>query len=202
MIGHLSGTVTLVSHQFLILDVSGVGHAPQSLGGVGYKVYASPDTLLPLAEGDTVSLFIHTAVRENALDLYGFPTHAELIFFELLITISGIGPKSALSILSVAPVDTLKKAISAGDPSYLTQVSGIGKKSAEKIVIELRDKLSGGLVEEDMPGMMKEETDALEALQALGYTTTEARDALKEVPDDITGTDMRIKEALRRLGSA
>jgi Holliday junction DNA helicase RuvA len=191
MIGHLSGTVLLISHQFLILDV----------GGVGYKIFASPDTLLPLIEGDTVSFFIHTAVRENALDLYGFSTHTELSFFELLITISGIGPKSALGILSVAPIDTLKKAISAGDPTYLTQVSGIGKKSAERIVVELRDKLSAGLVSDDVSGMMKEETDALAALQALGYTTFEARDALKEVPDDITGTDMRIKEALRRLGS-
>lgn len=191
MIGHLSGTVSLVSHHFLILDVS----------GVGYKVYASPDTLLPLSKDDIASLFIHTAVRENALDLYGFSTHAELTFFELLITISGIGPKSALGILSVAPVDTLKKAISASDPSYLTQVSGIGKKSAEKIVIELRDKLSGGIMEEGVSGMMKEETDALAALATLGYTTTEARDALKDIPDDITGTDMRIKEALRRLGS-
>jgi Holliday junction DNA helicase RuvA len=192
MIGHLSGTALLVSHQHLLLDVS----------GVGYRVYAAPNTLLPLVEGDTVSLFIHTAVRENALDLYGFSTHTELSFFELLITISGIGPKSALGILSVAPIDTLKKAISAGDPTYLTQVSGIGKKSAERIVVELRDKLSAGLVSDDMSGMMKEETDALAALQSLGYTTAEARDALKDVPADITGTDMRIKEALRRLGSA
>jgi Holliday junction DNA helicase RuvA len=192
MIGHLSGTALLVSHQHLLLDVS----------GVGYRVYAAPNTLLPLVEGDTVSLFIHTAVRENALDLYGFSTHTELSFFELLITISGIGPKSALGILSVAPIDTLKKAISAGDPTYLTQVSGIGKKSAERIVVELRDKLSAGLTSSDMSGMMKEETDALAALQSLGYTTAEARDALKDVPADITGTDMRIKEALRRLGSA
>ncbi len=193
MIAHITGTVSFRGISYVVIDVE----------GVGYKIFSTPETLLGIGEAnDPITLYTHMAVRENSMDLYGFPRRAELEFFELLITISGIGPKSALGIISVAPVDTLKRAISAGDPSYLTQVSGIGKKNAQKIVLELRDKLSAGLVSDDVSGMMKEETDALAALQSLGYTTAEARDALKDVPADIAGTDMRIKEALRRLGSA
>ena len=113
-------------------------------------------------------------MREDVLDLYGFLDHRELEFFEMLISVSGIGPKGALSILGITSIETLRKAISTGDTSYLTKVSGIGKKTAEKIIIELRDKIG----EEKGGSSLQGELDALEALKSLGYSQNEAREAL------------------------
>jgi len=125
---------------------------------------------------------------------------AELEFFETLIQISGIGPKGGLGIMSVAPLDTLKKAIASGGTSYLTKVSGIGRKTAEKIILELRDKLSAkGVTVAGIPEL-KEESDALDALVALGYSQFEARDTLSSVPEEIRGASERVKAALKRLG--
>ena len=105
------------------------------------------------------------AVRENSLDLYGFQNIEELNFFELLLDVSGIGPKSALSVLSVASIKTLQKAIATSDTSYLTKVSGIGRKTAEKIVIELRDKLKAFSSKENMADL-RDEGDVIEALKS------------------------------------
>jgi Holliday junction DNA helicase RuvA len=127
--------------------------------------------------------------------LYGFLDRQELEFFEMLINVSGIGPKGALSILSVASIETLKKAIGTGDTIYLTKISGIGKKTAEKIVIELRDK-----IEVDKTGTsLQGELDALEALKSLGYSQNEAREALKKI-SPLTDTNTKIREALKILG--
>jgi holliday junction DNA helicase RuvA len=123
----------------------------------------------------------------------------ELNFFELLISIPGIGPKSALAILSVVDPETLKKAVSSGDSSYLTKVSGIGKKNAEKIVLELKDKI-GAIVGNADNKIMRDEMETLEALQALGYSIHHAREALKKVPEEIKGTNNRLKETLKLLG--
>lgn len=191
MIAHLSGTLLFASDRFVVIDVS----------GVGYKVRVTLDTLRML-RGKTakeVSLWIHTIVREDALDLYGFEHQAELDFFEMLISVSGIGPKSALGILNVAPVDHLKEAITAGDASALTKVSGIGSKSAQKIILELRDKL-GGDINETGGTVLGEERDAIEGLVALGYAERQAREALKNVPAETKGTSARIKDALKQLG--
>ena len=172
-----------------------------NVSGVGYKIFGSLDTLrlLGKSRGETVEVWTHLAVRENALDLYGFLERSELEFFEMLITISGIGPKSAIGILSVAPVDTLRKAVSSGDTSYLTKVSGIGKKNAEKIVIELRDKLGALDSYGSAGGVLKEEADAISALEALGYTLKDAREALKGVEGNTT--EEKLKQALRQLGT-
>jgi len=190
MISHVTGKVLLKGNRFAIIDVS----------GVGYKVYISVETMRMISgkEGE-VSLWTHLAVRENALDLYGFYNYAEIELFEMLIGISGVGPKSALGIMGVAPLDTLKTAIASGDTSYLTKVSGIGKKNAEKIVLELRDKL-GVLKNESAEGVMREESDVVDALATMGYSVSEAREALKQVPQEISGTSARIKEALKNLG--
>lgn len=190
MIGHLSGKVLAVKSRFLVLDVN----------GVGYKIFTTLDTLLLLKKGadSPLSLWTHTAVREDALDLYGFREEAELELFELLISVSGIGPRSALAILQVATLDILSKAIGSGDTSYLVKVSGIGKKTAEKIVLELRDKI--GVLEENASAALGDEATALEALRSLGYSTTEAREALKTIPRTVNGTNDRIKEALKYLG--
>ncbi len=192
MISHLKGAVLLKSDQFVVIDVS----------GVGYKVYLSIATLHEISKKQSgeVSLWTHLAVRENALDLYGFITQAEVGLFEMLIGISGVGPKSALAIMGVAMIDTLKIAIASGDTTYLTKVSGIGRKIAEKIILELRDKL-GALAGESGSAGLREETDVIDALTALGYSSIEARDALKSIPKQIAGTSERIKEALKTLGN-
>ncbi len=188
MIGQLTGTLSHLDNRFLILNVS----------GVGYKIFVSPDTL---QQAKTITselkLWTHLVVREDVLDLYGFLSKAELDFFELLIGISGVGPRGALSILSLAEPDTLKQAISSGNTSYLTQVSGIGRKIAEKIVLELRDKV--GVIESDKD--LDQEAEAVLAMEALGYSNKEAREALKRVPVEVTDTSEKLKLALKNLNT-
>ncbi|MFZ2621491.1 MAG: Holliday junction branch migration protein RuvA [Minisyncoccia bacterium] len=184
MIGHLKGTIIHSDLKSIILDVS----------GVGYKIYTNT-TNLETEKGKIVELWTYLAVRETALDLYGFSTKDELDFFELLISVSGIGPKSAIGILSIATLQNLRHAISSGDTSHLTKVSGIGKKNAEKIVIELKDKLVG--LYADMSHSMKGDVDALEALKSLGYGEREAREALKKADGDTT--EKKVRSALKNL---
>lgn len=190
MIAYLEGNIIDSNEKYLVVNV----------GGVGYKVFAATDTLSRYHTGDTASLSIYTAVRENSIDLYGFANGDEMSFFELLLDVSGIGPKSALSIIAMASIDTLKRAIATGDTGYLNKVSGIGKKTAEKIVIELRDKLHAHSKTEGTASALRGESDVIEALKSLGYSQNEARDAMKEVPSTIEGTNARIKEALKILG--
>lgn len=192
MIGSIKGKIVLKTEKFLILETA----------GVGYKINVSPDTLSKIKKiSDETMLWTHTHVREDALDLYGFLDYPELEFFEMLISVSGIGPKGALAILGVTSIETLRKAISTGDTSYLTKISGIGKKTAEKIIIELRDKV-GNKVSEKGGISLQNELDTLEALKSLGYSQNEAREALKKVtektPDIDTST--KIREALKILG--
>lgn len=191
MIAHLSGTILFAGDRYVVIETN----------GVGYKVRVAVDTLQTLRKnvGNDMSLWIHTAVREDALDLYGFQNQVELDFFEMLISVSGIGPKGALGILNVAPVDHLKEAIAMGDTGALTKVSGIGSKSAQKIILELQDKL-GGHESETGGTMLGDERDAIEGLVALGYAERTAREALKKVPSEIKGTGARIKESLKLLG--
>lgn len=190
MISYLNGKVLLRGLRFLIIEAN----------GVGYKVFVAPDTLKDAKKDENISLWTHMYVRENTMDLYGFSEFSELEFFEMLINISGIGPKSALGVLALAPVDILKRAVSSGDTSYLTKVSGIGRKIAEKIVLELKEKLGNSQTDGVEDPMLKEEGDVLEALQSLGYSLREAREALKVVPNDIVGANDRIKAALKKLG--
>lgn len=190
MISKLTGKVIFRGSKFVVLDV----------GGVGYRVFVAGDVWEKASASENLSLWTHLHVRETALELYGFLEYAELEFFEMLIQISGIGPKSGLAILMVAPLDTLKRAISAGDTSYLTKVSGIGKRIAEKIVLELREKLGKVELSEDGKSILKEEGDVLDALQSLGYSLREAREALKQIPETATDTNARIKAALKNLG--
>ena len=189
MIGHIEGVVHAKRLGFVIV----------STNGVGYKIAATKETLTGLIVGAKTSLWTHLAVREAILDLYGFIHEDELRLFELLLTVSGIGPKSALAILDIAAVETLRSAIAAGNASYLTNVSGIGKKTAEKIVLELRDKIKA--TGTDSPKALKGDEDALQAMRSLGYSATEARDALRKVPSTIESGSARLREALRLLGS-
>ncbi len=180
------------------------GSAIIDTNGVGYAVRLSAATLreIQAKQKTGVSLFIHTAVREDAIDLYGFPTLEELSFFKNLISVSSIGPKTALGILNVADVSTLKRGIAQGEASMLTKVFGIGKKSAERIVVELRDKLVGEATERgESVGTTGDDIDVLEALMALGYSAAESRAALKKIPSGATGTRERLSAALKNLGT-
>lgn len=191
MIGFLRGTVVFKEPPFLILETN----------GVGYKVGATSALCAILKEGDSAALFTHLAVREDALDLYGFAEHRELSFFELLLTVPGIGPRSALAIQNLASLRELTAAIAAGDHAYLTQVSGVGKKSAAKIIVELKDKVAAFAPSKDARAL-KEEIGALEALKSMGYGAAEAKDALANVPTTTAGTSERLREALRLLGKS
>lgn len=188
MISFIEGEVIEITEKYTTISVQ----------GLGYKIFSTKHVLSSLQKGDSASLFCHLAVRETALDLYGFENKKEKDFFELLISISGIGPKSALGILDVADIETLKTAVVSGDTSHLTKVSGIGKKNAEKIVLELSNKIDG--LESESSQTPSGSIDVLEALIALGYSQNEARKALQAIPKDVMDTEQKIKYALKEIG--
>ncbi len=189
MIARIEGVIKFKGAHFIVVDA----------GGVGYKIFVSPETLrkIPKLE-EKIMLWTHTHLREETIELYGFFNYAELEFFGQLIQISGIGPKSALGVLAVGPIDNLKKAIAAGETAYLTKVSGIGRKLAEKIVVELRDKLASIGIETES-GTFTAESEALDALRSLGYSLQESREALQKVSKDKKGAEDMIKEALKNV---
>ena len=187
MISYIKGTVIYIDLKYLVLEVN----------GIGYKIYTTTEHL-STSIGAELSFWIHMVVREDAQDLYGFPTREALNFFELLITISGIGPKSALGILNAASVETIQSAIQSGDTSHLTKVSGIGKKNAEKIVLELKDKVDN-IVDSNNTTNLSSDSDAIEALKMLGYNAEESRSALKKINRDIIDTGEKVKAALKVL---
>ena len=189
MISILKGTILEAGNRFVILDVH----------DIGYKVSVTDDALHTLKVGSETTLWTHMAVREDSQTLYGFTSRKERDFFELLITVSSIGPKTALNILSLVSNETLASAIRSGSVAHLVKVSGIGKKTAEKIVLELKDKL-GAISDSDMASEMSSDMDALEALKALGYDSDDARTALKNVDKELTDTGAKVKAALKMLG--
>jgi Holliday junction DNA helicase RuvA len=197
MISQLRGKISYTTDKFVILDVAGVGYRI-NLTATDLAHLPAPDAAGNGGQAE-LKFWTHLAVREDSMELYGFLNKKEHDFFELLISISGIGPKKALGILSVAPVETLKKALRTKDISYLTQVSGIGRKNAEKIVLELKDKFAV-LDGEEGGANLREESDAISAIKSLGYSTSEARDALQKVPTSVTKINDRIREALKHLG--
>jgi Holliday junction DNA helicase RuvA len=192
MISHITGTI-------LDLDLR---YAVIATGGIGYKIYTPTETIEHLShEKGPISLWIHTIVREDALDLYGFIKKSDREFFELLLTVSGIGPKSALGILNSASPDTIKDAIFEDDASHLTKVSGIGKKTAEKIIRELKEKVGisdtkDGIIRTS--GKQTESSMAIEALMSLGFTADDAREAVKKI-DKTLSTQEQVKLALKTL---
>lgn len=186
MIASIKGKISLKKDKFVIVET----------GGIGYKVNISPDTMLKIKLTEQVLFWTHMHVREDAQDLYGFLEYPELEFFEMLIGVPGIGPKGALVILGVASIETLKKAISTGDTSYLTKISGIGRKTAEKMVIELRDKMG----KDNGDKSLGQEIDILEALKSLGYSQNEVREALKKISGEMS-LNTKIKETLKILGN-
>lgn len=193
MIILLEGIIELKTEKFAVINVS----------SIGYRVFFSPDTIQKIPEkGGNVKVWIHHHVREDSQELYGFRYYAELELFEMLIGISGIGPRGALGIMAIAPVDILKKAIAAGDSSYLTRVSGIGRKTAEKVILELKEKMAGKGITLEAPEL-KDEADVLDVLIALGYSQREARDALSSVPqqEGVVSVEKRVREVLKKIGT-
>ena len=182
-----------------IVSEKALGYVVVEAGGVGYQIFAPMDTLSSLSEGKEAFLFVYDIVRETTRDLYGFKDQETREFFQLLLEVPGIGPKSALAVLNVATVLTLQKAIGGNDTAYLTKVSGIVRKTAEKIVVTLKDKLS---VFAGEGGALSEEGDVMEALKSLGYREHEIREVLKKLPEETTGANDRIKKALRILGQS
>lgn len=189
MVYSVSGKLASKANNFAVVEAS----------GIGLKVFTSEGTLKVLpAVGSAVKLFCHLHVREDALDLFGFSTPDELAFFEMLISVSGVGPKSALSILDVAPLGELSAAIKEGRPDLLTRASGIGRKTAERVIVELRTRVQSarsGLVVEKM----ETDADLVEALTGLGYRREEARAALAKVDAKLRGMEERLKAALAIL---
>jgi Holliday junction DNA helicase RuvA len=184
MIGYLDGKVELVRGSTVIINV----------GGVGYRVLVGPNLSSCLHKDENVQAYIYTQVREDVLALYGFATVEELDFFELLISVSGIGPKAALGILAAAPIDKIRASIVNQDPTLLSSVSGVGKKTAEKVVVELKNKVgaTGSLFD----GAHGKSEDVFEALIGLGFKSNEAREALGSMPADCEDTEAQLKYCL------
>jgi Holliday junction DNA helicase, RuvA subunit len=201
MIRRLRGAVVECAGGELILDV----------GGVGYQVFIAETALESLpAKGETATLFISTHVREDAIQLYGFPRREELRMFETLLGVGGIGPRLALTILSHMSPEALASAVMAGDERALTKIPGIGKKTAARMLLELRDRIKEfhGMGEAESPRQHKalpadhRVDDALAALLALGFGEDDATAALREALSEESGTgDVQglIKAALKRL---
>lgn len=188
MIAKLTGKIEYSRDNWIIVDVS----------GVGYKVYLTDFALGKLAGTEEGSFFIYTYVREDILALYGFINIEEKEMFELLISISGIGPKAALGILSVADPISIRTAILNNDPSILTKVSGVGKKTAERVILELQNKVADMSIGER--NEVVADSEAIEALMALGYSAFQAREGLKLAPAELKSVEEKIKFALKELG--
>jgi holliday junction DNA helicase RuvA len=190
VIASLDGVVDVIAPSWLILDV----------GGVGYRVHAGPGTLAGLTAGSRVKLHTHHLVREDQQALYGFRSAEELGFFELITTVSGVGPKVGLAIVSSRPVANLELAILQGDEAVLTAIPGVGKRLAARIILELREKVVAAGVDARVDG--GSEAEVVAALQALGYTSREGHDAARAAVAALPGTaslEDRVKEALRGL---
>lgn len=197
MIGYLKGKISHIFSNACFIDV----------GGVGYKTIASSTTLKELIVGQETMLYTHMSVSENDITLYGFRTQDEYELFQLLITVNGIGPKIAVNALGAVEPDSLRLAISQNNMSVLTKLPGIGKKTANRMVLELKDKI--GPMEGDSNTIVVEDSfdgggiigEALSALKALGYTEQEAQKAVSHNASGCDSVESLIKAALKQLGS-
>ncbi|HHW10659.1 MAG TPA: Holliday junction branch migration protein RuvA [Firmicutes bacterium] len=198
MIAFLRGILVETGEDYAVLDV----------GGVGYRTFTSLSTLRKLPpSGKETTLFVYTHLRQDALHLYGFATKMEKNMFCRLIEVNGVGPKLALSILSVLTPEAIIKALADRDVKSFTKVSGVGRKTAERLLLELRDKLKVGQEGVDLPADLPDQAgpvnDALYALLSLGYSHAAAAEALRAVlPEQSAGNlnaEELLRAALRRL---
>ena len=184
MLAFLRGTILQKGDDYLLVDVH----------DLGYQVNVTKTCLSETIKGEPVELFLHQHIREDASDLYGFKKADELSLFQSLISVSGVGPKSGLAILGLAPTDALRQAIAKGDDGMLTKVSGIGGKTAQRIILELRGKLDQSIMSGDST-----HGEEIEALVSLGYSIVQAREALNRIDSSITDSANRIREALKHI---
>ncbi len=190
MIGLLKGKVELLYRPFVIVDVN----------GVGYKILVSENVYKKLNVGENLKIFTYTYVREDALDLFGFLELEDLTLFENLITVSGIGPKTALNIFSFGERKEIVEAITKGNVGFFTSVPRLGTKNAQKIIIELKNKM-GADHQLDLSGKdFMENAEILEALKGFGFTVSESQKALREIKGNNLSIDEKIKMALKTMG--
>lgn len=192
VIAWLDGVVAKVSVDSLVIVVA----------GVGYRVFCGPGTLVAARTGSTMALHTHHLVREDLQALYGFRTPEELGFYELLTTVTGVGPKVALAIVSSRPVAEIQLAILQGDEAVLTAVSGVGRRLAARIVLELKEKVAAAGVAAGGTDSGGAESEVMAALQALGYSAGEARDAGRSAVTSVAAAaslEERVKAALQSL---
>jgi Holliday junction DNA helicase RuvA len=187
VIGSLRGPVTHIGPDSVIVE----------LGGVGYRVMVGPALLARLRPERESHFFIHHLVREDQQALFGFGSPEELAFFELLMTVTGVGPRLALAITTAHPVTRLQLAIVGDDVDVLTSVSGVGRKTAQRIILELREKIHAAGIAASVGAPA--DSDVVAALESLGYTAGEARRAAGTVAASDGGLDARIKAALQEL---
>ena len=192
MIASLQGILESIASDGAVINVN----------GVGFRIYMPTSVLSTLgAIGEEVKVHTHLHVKEDELSLYGFESVDELRLFEMLIGVSGLGPKLALAMLSAMSVDQLTMAIATGSTELLTTVPGIGKKMADRLILELREKIGAGLISTPAAQLVQENTDVLAALTSLGYSVTEASRAVATLPpsSDLS-LEEKIKLALQYLG--
>ena len=185
MIGSISGTVSSSGIDWALIETT---------GGVGYKVYTTHEVVAKSAPGSTVRLLTNLIVREDQLTLYGFETESELNFFVQLVGISGVGPRMALAILNAGKVGDIKAAVASNNLAILTTISGIGAKTAERIMVELRGK-----VNTEDGSLPSDADDLLVALSGLGYNQYEVRKILPQLPHNLATVEEKIKHALQLL---
>jgi len=189
MIGYLEGTIKFKNNNSIIILTN----------GIGFKVTVSPEILTKAELNKPIHLYTYTHVTEDALALFGFASPEDLALFELLLTVSGIGPKTALAIFSAGKPDKIKDAIIRGDVAFFTSVPRVGTKNAQKIIIELRSKL-GSLGVLDLTAESPESKEIVEALKSFGFTSGEAKEALK-ITNSVEGSvSDKIRAALKAMG--
>lgn len=193
MLASLSGVAEAIGKDFVIIQV----------GGVGFQVSVPQSVLDGLSgTGRKLTVYTHLHVRENELALYGFGSEEELALFRLLLGVSGIGPKVALSVLSSLPVDQLQAAIAQEDVTLLARVQGIGPKTARKLVFDLKDKIAAEIMPgEPQPTLTEADADLIAALTTLGYSVTEAQGAIRSLPREELPLEERVRLALAYFAS-
>lgn len=169
-------------------------------GGVGYEILVNTNGASYFKIGAEMEVLTYLSVRENSMELFGFKSKEERSLFEKLLLVSGIGPKTALRILSLGSVEEISSAISRSDVTYLTKVSGMGKKTAERLVVELKNKLGAGNDVVSNGEYGGEIGDVIEGLMALGYSGTQARDTVQKLQANGKTSEQLMKEALKMLG--
>lgn len=190
MIGFLKGKVELLKRPFVLIDVN----------GVGYKVLVPETIYAKLSLGENLKIFTYTYVREDALDLFGFLEAEDLGLFESLLTVSGVGPKTALSIFSFGERKEIVEAIIKGDVTFFTSVPRLGTKNAQKIIIELKNKM-GSNSTLDLSGKdLLENAEVVQALKNFGFSVAEAQKAVREIKQIGLTTEEKIRLALKNLG--